>query len=47
VVWLDYHGAQIASIVQDKRPIGVDDRVGFALDTAQASLFDEATGMRL
>jgi multiple sugar transport system ATP-binding protein len=47
VLWLDYHGAQIASIVQDKRPVAVDDRIGFALDTAQVSLFDEATGARL
>ncbi|WP_118183332.1 ABC transporter ATP-binding protein [Paraburkholderia phosphatilytica] len=47
VLWLDYPEAQVASIVQDKRPVAVGDQTGFALDTAHVSLFDEATGVRL
>jgi multiple sugar transport system ATP-binding protein len=47
VIWVDYHGAQIASIVQDKMSIGVDEVAAFSLDREHVSLFDEAGGTRL
>jgi multiple sugar transport system ATP-binding protein len=47
VIWLDYHGAQIASIDQDKAPIAVGETRAFSLDSAHISLFDEASGARL
>jgi multiple sugar transport system ATP-binding protein len=47
VLWLDYQGAQIASIDQDKTPLATDVAVPFAIDSAHVSLFDEATGERL
>ena len=47
VIWLDYHGAQIASIDQDKAPIAVGETCAFSLDSAHISLFDEASGARL
>ncbi|HXZ06707.1 MAG TPA: ABC transporter ATP-binding protein [Paraburkholderia sp.] len=47
VIWLDYHGAQIASIAQDKTAIAVDEALGFSLDSTHVSLFDEAGGARL
>jgi multiple sugar transport system ATP-binding protein len=47
VIWLDYHGAQIASIDQDKSPIALGDACSFSLDSAHISLFDEASGARL
>ncbi|WP_232624447.1 ABC transporter ATP-binding protein [Paraburkholderia ginsengisoli] len=47
VVWLDYHGEQVASIDQSKTPVGVGDSVAFSFDAAHASLFDDAGGARL
>jgi multiple sugar transport system ATP-binding protein len=47
VIWLDYHGTQIASIDQEKTPVAVGDSVAFAIDGAHISLFDEAGGARL
>ncbi|TDN67370.1 ABC transporter ATP-binding protein [Paraburkholderia sp. BL10I2N1] len=47
VMWVDYHGAQIASIVQDKISIAVDEVAAFSLDGEHVSLFDEAGGARL
>ncbi|MBC8740650.1 ABC transporter ATP-binding protein [Paraburkholderia sp. UCT31] len=47
VIWLDYHGEQIASIDQTKAPIAEDDTVAFSFDAAHVSLFDEASGARL
>ncbi|CAG4887460.1 ABC transporter ATP-binding protein [Paraburkholderia saeva] len=47
VVWLDYHGTQIASIAQDKTPFTVDESADFTLDGEHVSLFDEADGSRL
>jgi multiple sugar transport system ATP-binding protein len=47
VIWLDYHGAQIASIDQDKTPVAVGDTAAFTVDGAHISLFDEASGTRL
>ncbi|ACC74515.1 ABC transporter ATP-binding protein [Paraburkholderia phymatum] len=46
VIWLDYHGTQIASIDQEKTPVAVGDSVAFAIDGAHVSLFDEAGGAR-
>jgi multiple sugar transport system ATP-binding protein len=47
VIWLDYHGAQIASIDQDKTPVEIGQTWSFSLDSAHISLFDEAGGARL
>ncbi|MCC8404068.1 ABC transporter ATP-binding protein [Paraburkholderia sp. MMS20-SJTN17] len=47
VIWLDYHGEQIASIDQTKAPIAEGDSVAFSFDAAHVSLFDEASGARL
>ncbi|KXU83419.1 ABC transporter ATP-binding protein [Paraburkholderia monticola] len=47
VIWLDYHGEQIASIDQTKAPFSEGDTVAFSFDAAHVSLFDEASGARL
>ncbi|MFC0396881.1 ABC transporter ATP-binding protein [Paraburkholderia rhizosphaerae] len=47
VIWLDYHGAQVASIDQKKTPVAVGDTAAFVVDGAHISLFDEASGTRL
>jgi multiple sugar transport system ATP-binding protein len=47
VIWLDYHGEQIASIDQTKTPAAVGDAAVFSFDGAHISLFDEAGGARL
>ncbi len=47
VIWLDYHGAQIASIAQDSATEAVDDTTGFSIESTRISLFDEAGGDRL
>lgn len=47
VIWLDYHGEQIASIDQTKTPVAVGDVSAFSIDCAHISLFDEAGGARL
>ncbi|HZZ12475.1 MAG TPA: ABC transporter ATP-binding protein [Paraburkholderia sp.] len=47
VVWLDYHGVQVASIDQSKTPVQVGDTATFSFDSAHISLFDEAGGARL
>ncbi|WP_027801928.1 ABC transporter ATP-binding protein [Paraburkholderia dilworthii] len=47
VVWLDYHGVQIASIDQSKAPVMPGDTLAFSLDGTHVSLFDAAGGARL
>jgi multiple sugar transport system ATP-binding protein len=47
VLWLDYHGVQIASIDQDKAPLASGAPVSFEIDVQHVSLFDEASGQRL
>ncbi|MDR3096617.1 MAG: ABC transporter ATP-binding protein [Paraburkholderia sp.] len=47
VLWLDYHGLQIASIDQDKTPLAGGTLVPFEIDAGQVSLFDDASGLRL
>jgi multiple sugar transport system ATP-binding protein len=47
VIWLDYHGAQVASIDQTKTPVSIGDTVAFSFDAAHVSLFDDAGGARL
>ncbi len=49
VVWLDFHGSQIASIAQDQHTGELDQATGFAIRAEQISLFDEAEagGIRL
>jgi multiple sugar transport system ATP-binding protein len=47
VIWLDYHGVQIASIDQTKTPVAISDTAAFSFDGAHVSLFDEEGGARL
>jgi multiple sugar transport system ATP-binding protein len=47
VIWLDYHGEQVASIDQSKTPVAPGDSVAFSFDAAHVSLFDDAGGARL
>jgi multiple sugar transport system ATP-binding protein len=47
VVWLDYHGGQIAAIAQDKTAIATDEPLAFSLSRDHISLFDEESGQRL
>jgi multiple sugar transport system ATP-binding protein len=47
VIWLDYHGVQIASIDQTKTPVAIGDAATFWFDGAHISLFDEEGGARL
>ncbi|ASW02843.1 ABC transporter ATP-binding protein [Paraburkholderia aromaticivorans] len=47
VIWLDYHGVQVASIDQTKTPVAVGDTVAFSFDSTHVSLFDAADGVRL
>ncbi|WP_345814930.1 ABC transporter ATP-binding protein [Paraburkholderia sp. PREW-6R] len=47
VIWLDYHGVQIASIDQTRIPVNVGDTAAFSFDSRHISLFDEASGGRL
>ncbi len=47
VIWLDYHGVQIASIDQTKTPVAIGDAATFSFDGAHISLFDEEGGARL
>ncbi len=47
VIWLDYHGVQIASIDQTKTPVAIGDAAAFSFDGAHISLFDEEGGARL
>src|SRR5258708_22364132 len=47
VIWLDYHGVQIASIDQTKTPVAIGDAATFSFDGAHISLFEEEGGARL
>ncbi|WGS54743.1 ABC transporter ATP-binding protein [Paraburkholderia sp. D15] len=47
VIWLDYHGVQVASIDQGRRPVETGDTVAFSFAGDHVSLFDEAGGERL
>ncbi|MFM0309372.1 ABC transporter ATP-binding protein [Paraburkholderia sp. RL17-383-BIF-A] len=47
VIWLDYHGVQVASIDQTKTPVAVGDTVAFSFGGTHVSLFDKAGGARL
>jgi len=47
VIWLDYHGAQIASIAQESATAAVDEVTGFSIQKERISLFDETSGDRL
>ncbi|RKE39757.1 carbohydrate ABC transporter ATP-binding protein (CUT1 family) [Paraburkholderia sp. BL23I1N1] len=47
VIWLDYHGVQIASIDQTKTPVAIGDGAAFSFDCAHISLFEEEGGARL
>jgi multiple sugar transport system ATP-binding protein len=47
VVWLDFHGTQVAGIVQDQLQIETEKEIGFSIRTNRISLFDGATEQRL
>jgi multiple sugar transport system ATP-binding protein len=47
VIWLDYHGEQIASIDQTKTPVAIGAAAAFSFDGAHISLFEEEGGARL
>ena len=47
VIWLDYHGEQIASIDQTKTPVAIGGAAAFSFDGAHISLFEEEGGARL
>jgi len=47
IVWLDYHGEQIASIDQSRVPLAPGDSATFSFDAAHVCLFEEASGARL
>jgi multiple sugar transport system ATP-binding protein len=47
IIWLDYHGEQIASIDQGRAPLTPGDSATFSFDAAHVSLFEDASGARL
>lgn len=47
VLWLDFHGTQVAGIVQDQQIIETDKDIAFAIGTTRLSLFDAASEQRL
>ncbi|MBP1204399.1 multiple sugar transport system ATP-binding protein [Duganella sp. 1411] len=47
VVWLDFHGTQVAGLVQDARVVETDKDIAFSIGTARLSLFDAASEQRL
>jgi multiple sugar transport system ATP-binding protein len=47
VLWLDFHGTQVAGIVQDQQTIETEKDIGFSVRTKRISLFDGASEQRL
>ena len=47
VVWLDFHGTQVAGIVQDHQQIAAEQGIRYAIRTDRISLFDGASEQRL
>jgi multiple sugar transport system ATP-binding protein len=47
VVWLDFHGTQVAGIVQDQLQIETEKDIHFSIRTNRISLFDGASEQRL
>jgi multiple sugar transport system ATP-binding protein len=47
VLWLDFHGTQIAGIVQDQQTIDSDKEIAFAVRSKRLSVFDAASEQRL
>ena len=47
VLWLDFHGTQVAGIVQDQQTIDSDKDIDFSIRTKRLSLFDGASEQRL
>ena len=47
VVWLDFHGTQVAGMVRDQQVIEADKDIAFSIGTARLSLFDAASERRL
>jgi len=47
VLWLDFHGAQIAGIVQDQQHLETEKDISFSIRTKRISLFDGASEQRL
>jgi multiple sugar transport system ATP-binding protein len=47
VVWLDFGGKLLSSVVSGTLDFGVDQRVNFSIDLARISLFAQPNGLRL
>jgi multiple sugar transport system ATP-binding protein len=47
VVWLDFHGTQVAGIVQDQQLIETEKEISFSIRSDRISLFDGASEQRL
>jgi multiple sugar transport system ATP-binding protein len=47
VLWLDFHGTQVAGIVQDQQHIETDKDISFSIRSKRISLFDGASEQRL
>jgi multiple sugar transport system ATP-binding protein len=47
VLWLDFHGTQVAGIVQDQQQIETEKAISFSIRTKRISLFDGASEQRL
>ena len=47
VVWLDFEGKALSSIITGALDFRVDERVGFSVDSSKLSLFNQATEQRL
>jgi multiple sugar transport system ATP-binding protein len=47
VIWLDYHGIQIAAYDSEKAVVESGDKLSFSIATENISLFSETSGVRL
>ena len=47
VVWLDFHGTQVAGIAQDQQQIGTEQNINFTIRSNRLSLFDAGSEQRL
>jgi multiple sugar transport system ATP-binding protein len=47
VLWLDFHGTQVAGIVQDQQQIETEKDISFSIRSKRISLFDGASEQRL
>ncbi|MYM84549.1 ATP-binding cassette domain-containing protein [Duganella sp. FT50W] len=47
VVWLDFHGTQVAALVQDQSRIETESVIGFSVRPQRVSLFDSVSELRM